>query len=65
MLLADAAAGGTGASRFIQPRAAVSTAAALARRPDRVARRLGRTAAELAKIGAGPRPTSRRATRRR
>jgi polyhydroxyalkanoate synthase len=52
-LLADAAAGGTGAGRFMQPRAAVSTFAGLARRPRSVAGRLGHTGAELAKVVAG------------
>jgi polyhydroxyalkanoate synthase subunit PhaC len=53
VLLAEAAVGGTGAGRFVQPRAALRTAAGLARHPGRTASRLSRLGGELARVAAG------------
>jgi polyhydroxyalkanoate synthase subunit PhaC len=51
VLLTDAADGGR--PRFVPVSAAVGTAAGLARRPDRAARRVGHLGAELARVAGG------------
>ncbi len=51
MLLTDAAGGGVG--RFVPGKALIKAGARLAVRPDRVAKRAGKTAAEAARIWAG------------
>jgi polyhydroxyalkanoate synthase len=51
VLLTDAAVGGR--TRLLQPRAAASVVAGLARRPGAVARRAGGLAGELARVAAG------------
>jgi len=53
VMLTDAAIDDGGVRRFIKPTAAVRMAAALARRPDRVASRVGALGQELARAAAG------------
>jgi polyhydroxyalkanoate synthase subunit PhaC len=53
VMLTDAAIEDAGVRRFIKPTAAVNVAAALARRPNRVAHRLGGLGQELARAAAG------------
>jgi polyhydroxyalkanoate synthase len=51
VMLTDAAGGGR--SRFVRPGVAAGVAVGLARRPDRVVRRLGALGAELARVAKG------------
>ena len=53
VLLTDAAVERGGASRFLKPVAATKAAIGLARRPERVARRVGALGSELATIATG------------
>jgi polyhydroxyalkanoate synthase subunit PhaC len=52
-MLTDAALEDGGLRRFVKPRVAVKLGAALARRPQRVAGRLGGLSAEVARAAAG------------
>jgi polyhydroxyalkanoate synthase len=53
VLLTDAALEPGGVNRFVKPAAAVKTVGGLARRPDRVARRVGGLGSELASVAVG------------
>ncbi len=53
VMLTDAALEPGGVRRFVKPTAALRAAAALARRPDRVARRVGALGSELGTVARG------------
>ncbi len=53
VMLTDAALEPGGVRRFVKPTAALKAAAALARRPDRVARRVGALGSELGTVARG------------
>jgi polyhydroxyalkanoate synthase subunit PhaC len=53
VMLTDAALESGGSRRFLQPNAAAKAVAGLARRPDRVARRVGGLGTEIARVLAG------------